>query len=120
MPSPSIQPAITPNQHSGPLLILSPHFTNIVKYVLVTDIQSDRVAWYGAHHPSRTRTLVADSQPQPVQAGQSTESSTRSEASQQVLLEALPPVLVLYLERFLYDAAADGTKKVNKARSVRA
>jgi ubiquitin carboxyl-terminal hydrolase 10 len=37
-----------------------------------------------------------------------------SEASQQVLLEALPPVLVLHLERFLYDATADGINKINK------
>jgi ubiquitin carboxyl-terminal hydrolase 10 len=45
-----------------------------------------------------------------VQVGQF--SST--EASQQVLLEALPPVLVLHLERFLYDATADGINKINK------
>ena len=31
-----------------------------------------------------------------------------------MLLEALPPVLVLHLERFLYDVAADSIKKVNK------
>jgi ubiquitin carboxyl-terminal hydrolase 10 len=31
-----------------------------------------------------------------------------------MLLEALPPVLVLHLERFLYDAATDGIKKINK------
>ena len=31
-----------------------------------------------------------------------------------MLLEALPPVLVLHLERFLYDAAADGIVKISK------
>jgi ubiquitin carboxyl-terminal hydrolase 10 len=31
-----------------------------------------------------------------------------------VLLEGLPPILVLHLERFLYDAAAGGTVKINK------
>ena len=31
-----------------------------------------------------------------------------SEASQQVLIEALPSVLVLHLKRFLYDVATDG------------
>ncbi|KAH9998276.1 hypothetical protein BJV77DRAFT_743795 [Russula vinacea] len=50
------------------------------------------------------------SQPQPVQVGQ----SSPSEASQQMLLEALPPVLILHLERFLYDTAADGIIKISK------
>jgi hypothetical protein len=40
--------------------------------------------------------------------------SSSSEGSQEVLLEALPPVLVLHLERFLYDAAADGIVKISK------
>ena len=31
-----------------------------------------------------------------------------------MLLEALPPVLILHLERFLYDAAADGMIKISK------
>ena len=54
--------------------------------------------------------LALVSQPQPVQAG----PSISSEGSQEVLLEALPPVLVLHLERFLYDAAADRINKINK------
>ncbi|KAF8484498.1 hypothetical protein DFH94DRAFT_235293 [Russula ochroleuca] len=54
--------------------------------------------------------LAYVSQPQPVQVGQ----SSPSEASQQVLLEVLPPVLVLHLERFLYDAATDGINKISK------
>ena len=29
-----------------------------------------------------------------------------------MLLEALPPVLILYLERFLYDAATDDINKI--------
>jgi ubiquitin carboxyl-terminal hydrolase 10 len=41
-------------------------------------------------------------------------SSGSSEASQQVLTEALPPVLVLHIKRFLYDVAADGIVKINK------
>ena len=40
--------------------------------------------------------------------------SGSSEANQQVLLEALPPVLVLHLERFLYDAATDCIDKISK------
>jgi ubiquitin carboxyl-terminal hydrolase 10 len=54
--------------------------------------------------------LAHVSQPHPVQVGR----AGSSEASQQVLLEALPPVLVLHLERFLYDATADGINKINK------
>jgi hypothetical protein len=48
---------------------------------------------------------------QPVELGPSSDS----EASQQVLIEALPSVLVLHLERFLYDVAAGGIVKVSKA-----
>jgi hypothetical protein len=35
--------------------------------------------------------------------------------SKQVQIEAaLPPILVLHFERFLYDAAADGMVKISK------
>ncbi|KAH9989170.1 hypothetical protein BJV77DRAFT_1069714 [Russula vinacea] len=54
--------------------------------------------------------LAYISQSQPVQVGQ----QSPGEVSQQVQIEALPPVLVLHLERFLYDAAADGKVKINK------
>jgi ubiquitin carboxyl-terminal hydrolase 10 len=37
-----------------------------------------------------------------------------NEASQLVLIEALPPVLVLHLKRFLYDAATNGINKISK------
>ena len=47
---------------------------------------------------------------QPVQHG----PSGVGEGSQQVLIEALPPVLVLHLKRFLYDVAADGIVKISK------
>jgi hypothetical protein len=42
--------------------------------------------------------------------------SGQSKASQQVtvLIEALPPVLVLHLKRFLYDAATGGLVKIDK------
>jgi hypothetical protein len=32
-----------------------------------------------------------------------------------IFIEVLPPVLVLHLKRFLYDAAADGTVKISKS-----
>jgi len=54
--------------------------------------------------------LAHISQAQPVQVG----PSDSSEASQQVLIEALPPVLVLHLKRFLYDTAARGVVKIGK------
>ena len=54
--------------------------------------------------------LTYVSHPQPVQVGQ----SGSSESSQQVFLESLPPVLVVHLKRFLYDATADGIVKINK------
>ena len=47
---------------------------------------------------------------QPVQLG----PSGFGEASQQVLIEALPPVLVLHLKRFLYDVDADRIVKIKK------
>jgi ubiquitin carboxyl-terminal hydrolase 10 len=50
------------------------------------------------------------SQPQPVQVGQ----LSPSEVTQQVQIEALPPILVLHLKRFLYDAAADSLVKIGK------
>ena len=40
--------------------------------------------------------------------------SCSSKASQQVLIEALPPVLVPPLKRFLYDTAARGIVKIGK------
>jgi hypothetical protein len=40
--------------------------------------------------------------------------SSSLEASQQLQIEALPPVLVLQLERFLYDATTDGIVKIRK------
>ena len=40
--------------------------------------------------------------------------SGRGEATQQVLIEALPSVLVLRLKRFQYDVTADGIVKINK------
>jgi len=41
-------------------------------------------------------------------------ASGLGEASQQVLIEALPPVLVLHLNRVRYDAAAGGIIKIGK------
>jgi Ubiquitin carboxyl-terminal hydrolase len=40
--------------------------------------------------------------------------SVLSDASQQMLIEALPPVLVLHLKRFQYDAATGSVIKIGK------
>jgi ubiquitin carboxyl-terminal hydrolase 10 len=54
--------------------------------------------------------LARISHPQTVQLGP---SGARA-ANQQVLVEVLPPVLVLHPERFLYNAEADGIVKISK------
>ena len=54
--------------------------------------------------------LLHVSQPKPVTTGQ----SNSNEGTQQVSLEALPPILVLNLERFPYEAATEGTNKIGK------
>jgi hypothetical protein len=59
-------------------------------------------------HDSVEDALASISHPQPVQLG----PSGSSEASQEVLVEKLPQVLVLFLKRSLYDA--DGIFKINK------
>ena len=52
---------------------------------------------------------------QPVQLGLSEPGlSGVGEGNQQVLIETLPPVLVLHLKRFLCDAATDGIIKIGK------
>jgi hypothetical protein len=54
--------------------------------------------------------LAYISQPHPLQVGR----SNVSDASQQVLHEALPPILDLHLECFLCDATVDCIVKINK------
>ena len=73
-------------------------------YILVTDIQKHD----SVHAIENALTRI--SHLQPVQLG----TSNFGDASQQVLIEALPSVLVLHLKRFLYDVAADGIVKISK------
>ena len=51
------------------------------------------------------------SQSWPMQDG----TSGLSDVSQQMLISVLPPVLVLHLNRFRYDAAASGIMKIGKS-----
>jgi ubiquitin carboxyl-terminal hydrolase 10 len=77
-------------------------------YLLVTDIET--LQKHDSVHTVEDA-LKRISHLQPVQLGLS-----GTEASQQVLIEALPPVLVLHLKRFLYDAANSINKIGNPVR----
>jgi ubiquitin carboxyl-terminal hydrolase 10 len=54
------------------------------------------------------------SAPQSVSVTHPSRPGITVEASQQVLIEALPPILVLHLKRFLYDTSVRGVEKVGK------
>lgn len=54
------------------------------------------------------------SHPQPVQVSIPTQPGVPVEASQQVLIESLPPILVLHIKRFCYDTSVKGVVKVGK------
>jgi len=54
------------------------------------------------------------SHPQSVQITHPTRPDVVVEASQQVLIEALPPILVLHMKRFCYDTEVGGVVKVGK------
>ncbi|KZT23995.1 cysteine proteinase [Neolentinus lepideus HHB14362 ss-1] len=54
------------------------------------------------------------SHPQPVQMSAPNRPGVTIEASQQVLIDLLPPILVLHMKRFLYDPAAGGVVKIGK------
>ena len=55
--------------------------------------------------------LACISRSQSVQRG----PTDLGDSSHQVLIEALPPILVLHLKRFRYDAAAGGVNKIGKS-----
>ena len=57
--------------------------------------------------------LARVSQPRSMQAVKLTPTSTSNEATQEVLLEALPQILVLHLERFI-DAATENINTIRK------
>jgi ubiquitin carboxyl-terminal hydrolase 10 len=54
------------------------------------------------------------SHPQTVQVTAPARPGVTIEASQQVLIEALPPILVLHLKRFLYDTSVGGVVKLGR------
>lgn len=54
------------------------------------------------------------SHPQTVQMSSVTKGGAVVDASQQVLVDSFPPILVLHLKRFLYDTTAKDVVKVHK------
>ncbi|KAJ6537771.1 hypothetical protein B0H19DRAFT_1180862 [Mycena capillaripes] len=58
--------------------------------------------------------LAFISHPQTVQVTNPARPGIAVDASQQILIEALPPVLVLHIKRFCYDTAVGGVVKVGK------
>lgn len=58
--------------------------------------------------------LAHISSPQSVQVTSVTRPGAILDASQQVHIESLPPILILHLKRFLYDAKKGGVAKVGK------
>jgi len=58
--------------------------------------------------------LVHISSPEPVQFTSVTRPGAILDASKQVHIESLPPILILHLKRFLYDANKGGVAKVGK------
>ena len=54
------------------------------------------------------------SHPQHVQVSSVTKGGATVDATQTILIESLPPVLVLNLKRFHYDTSANGVVKIGK------
>jgi hypothetical protein len=54
------------------------------------------------------------STPSSVQVTSASRPGVTMDASQQVLIETLPPILVLHMKRFLYDTKVNGVVKIGK------
>jgi ubiquitin carboxyl-terminal hydrolase 10 len=90
------------------ILVCFPSFRFTHTYVLVTDVET--LQKHDSVHTIEDA-LAHISHEQTVQL----DPSGFGETSQQVLVEALPLVLVLHLKRFLYDKATNGTVKISKS-----
>ncbi|KAJ7788597.1 hypothetical protein B0H14DRAFT_3503990 [Mycena olivaceomarginata] len=71
------------------------------------DIQRD-----GIHTMADALALI--SHPQTVQMSHPSRPGIVVDASQQILIDALPPILILHVKRFCYDTAVGGVVKVGK------
>ncbi|KAK7051081.1 hypothetical protein VNI00_005193 [Paramarasmius palmivorus] len=82
--------------------------------VMIEDWRSLRVDIQAESIHTIEDALSHISHPQPVQMSHPVHPGTTIEASQQVLIDALPPVLVVHLKRFCYDVTVGGVMKVSK------
>ncbi|KAF9554587.1 cysteine proteinase [Agrocybe pediades] len=79
--------------------------------VIVEDWQSLRLDIQREQIHTIQDALTYISHPQTVQM---VKAGVTTDAHQQVLIEALPPVLVLHIKRFYYDTTANGVVKISK------
>ncbi|KDQ50100.1 hypothetical protein JAAARDRAFT_211925 [Jaapia argillacea MUCL 33604] len=82
--------------------------------VLVEDWRSIRLDIQREHIHTITDALQYISHPQPVQVTSPIRPGVIIDASQQVLIDTLPPILVLHLKRFHYDVGVGGAVKIGK------
>ncbi|KAJ6462440.1 hypothetical protein C8R45DRAFT_1026783 [Mycena sanguinolenta] len=82
--------------------------------VIVEDWRSLRldIQREGIHTVADALALI--SHPQTVQVSQPSRPGIVVDASQQILIDALPPILILHVKRFCYDTAVGGVVKVGK------
>lgn len=64
--------------------------------------------------PTQAQSHVSKAQPAVNPNAPKPQAQQTINAQQQVLIEALPPVLVLHIKRFCYDKASGGVVKVGK------
>ncbi|KAJ7827322.1 hypothetical protein B0H14DRAFT_3088382 [Mycena olivaceomarginata] len=74
--------------------------------------QKDSVIRDGIHTIADALALI--SHPQTVQMSHPSRPGIVVDASQQILIDALPPILILHVKRFCYDTAVGGVVKVGK------
>ncbi|TFK36396.1 hypothetical protein BDQ12DRAFT_686826 [Crucibulum laeve] len=90
----------------------APHQKN--DSVIVEDWRSLRLDIQREQIHTIEQALSYISHPQPVQVTHPSRPGVTVEASQQVLIDLLPPILVLHMKRFCYDTTVGGVVKVGK------
>ncbi|KAK0482621.1 hypothetical protein IW261DRAFT_1468778 [Armillaria novae-zelandiae] len=82
--------------------------------VIIEDWRAIRLDIQPDHIHTIEDALSYISHPQSVQMSLPTRPGVAVEASQQVLIEALPPILILHIKRFHFDTEFSGVMKVGK------
>jgi hypothetical protein len=98
--------AITPTRHPGLLPLL--FFPSSAHWCLTPKLFPQHDSIYTVQDA-----IARISQPQSIRVSPSGPSKANQPVAT-VLIEALPPVLVLHLKRFLYDADTGGVVKIGK------